>query len=94
MGNVYRPVGHGTRLAAEYSEARSLLEEKRSAMARIAEIDRMLRELSKEEPDAVEAARCEIPFRRGHDRKKAEEKAVPTKAPIAMPLINRPDFTA
>jgi hypothetical protein len=51
MGNVEKPVGHETRLAPEYSEARSLLEEKRGAMSRVAEIDHTLRELSKEEPD-------------------------------------------
>jgi hypothetical protein len=57
MGKVYEPVEPGPRLAAEYSKARSLLEEKRSAMARIVEIERTLRKFSKEEPQAVAAAR-------------------------------------
>jgi hypothetical protein len=49
MVNVYKSV--------EYSEATSLLQEKRQAMARVVEIDRTLRKLSKEEPQTVEAAR-------------------------------------
>ena len=68
MGNVYKPVGPGLRSLAEYREAKALLEEKRIVMARVVEIDRVLRKLSSEDPAAVEAARTEMPFRRPHGR--------------------------
>jgi len=68
MGNVYKPIDEELRAASEYSAARSLLEEKRKAMARVVEIDRALRNLCSENPTAVEFARAEIPFRRPQGR--------------------------
>lgn len=94
MGNVYKLAEPGMRIRAEYKEAASLFEEKRQAMARVAEIDRTLRKLSKEEPHAVEAARQEITFRKGHGRKTRGEKAVAACTPIAALPINTTDSTA
>jgi hypothetical protein len=74
MGNTYKPVDQRSRLTAEYSEARMLFEERRLAQTRVAEIDRALRKLSKEEPEAVQAARSEIPFRKPHGRPQARKQ--------------------
>lgn len=84
MGNVYKPVDHSLRLSLEYSEARSLLEKKREAMARVAEIDRALRRLQGEDFDAVEAARIEIPFRRPRDRASWLKQPVSVCEPIVQ----------
>jgi hypothetical protein len=94
MGPIYKLAEPGMRLRAEYQEAALLLDEKRQVMARVVEIDRALRHLSKEEPQAVESARLEIPFRRSHGRKKREKKPVPAGAAMVVPPANRPDFTA
>jgi hypothetical protein len=84
MGNVYKPVDHSLRLSSEYVEARSLFEEKREAMARVAEIDRALRRLQDEDSDAVAAARIEIPFRRPRGRASWLKQPVSGCEPIAQ----------
>ena len=94
MGNVYKSVDQGMRLGAEYSEAKMLFEERRLAQARVAEIDRTLRDMSEEHPEAVQVACWDIPFRKLHGRQKSAEKTIKAGAPTAAPLINRPDFTA
>lgn len=68
MGNIFKLLDHSSRLTAEYSEARMLFEERRQAQARVVDIDRALRELSKEDPEAVQAAHSEIPLRGRHGR--------------------------
>jgi hypothetical protein len=80
MGNVYKPVEPRSRLAAEYAEAKILFEKRQRAMGRIAEIDRELRNLSKEDPEAVQAAQSDIPFRKLPGRPKPGEKTVPASA--------------
>jgi hypothetical protein len=87
MGNVYKPV-EGSRLTVEYAEARMLFEERRQAQARVAEINRALRELSEAEPDAVQAARSEIPFRKPHGRPKSGKKVVPASASGALSWLS------
>ena len=75
MGNVYRTVEQQLRQTAEYVEARMLFEERRLAQARVTEIDRALRTLSQEEPEAVQAARSEIPFRKPHGPQSRKQTA-------------------
>jgi hypothetical protein len=87
MGNVYKPVEQDTRLAPEYLEARSLLEERRLLQARLTEINRALRTLSRDEFEAVEAARNEIPFRQPHGRPSLSKRLALASVPIATPLV-------
>jgi hypothetical protein len=68
MGNLYKPVEKRSRLTQEYAEARILFEERRLAQIRVAEIDRALREISEEEPEAVQVACWDVPFRRSPGR--------------------------
>jgi hypothetical protein len=75
MRNIYKPVEKSWRLTPEYAEARMLFEERRLAQTRVAEIDFALRNLSKEEPEAVQAAHNEIPFRKPHGRPKSGESS-------------------
>lgn len=67
-------------LAAEYSGAKSLFEEKREATARAVEIDRMLREISEEHSEAVQVACWDIPFCRKPGRQKSGKGPIPPSA--------------
>ncbi len=93
MGNVYRPVNPGVRFSTEYAEAKALLEEHRHAKARVAEIDRILRELRNEDPDAVDAARAAVPFRGKHGSPHPGRKGAPAGVSIVVPIRSSQDFT-
>jgi hypothetical protein len=84
MGNVYKPVDRHWRSTAEYLEAKSLFEQRRQAQLRVAEIDRMLREIAYLHSAAVQVARSDIPFRRPHGRPKPVNQPVPASAPAAL----------
>jgi hypothetical protein len=55
-----------------YSQARSLFDEKREVFLRLGEINRRLRDLQELAPDAVVAARTDVPFRNPPGRQKSE----------------------
>jgi hypothetical protein len=55
-----------------YSQARSLFDEKREVFLRLGEINRRLRDLQERAPDAVVAARIDVPFRNPPGRQKSE----------------------
>ena len=55
-----------------YSQARSLFDEKREVFLRLGEINRRLRDLQERDPDAVVAARSDVPFRNPPGRQKSE----------------------
>jgi hypothetical protein len=55
-----------------YSQARSLFDEKREVFLRLSEINRRLRDLQEQAPDAVVAARTDVPFRNPPGRQKAD----------------------
>jgi len=54
-----------------YSQARVLFDEKREVFLRLSEINRRLRDLQELAPDAVIAARSDVPFRNPPGRQKA-----------------------
>ena len=60
------------RMTDAYSQARSLFDEKREVFLRLSEINRRLRDLQEQEPDAVVAARSDVPFRNPPGRQKSE----------------------
>ena len=60
------------RMTHAYSQARSLFDEKREVFLRLSEINRRLRNLQEQEPDAVVAARSDVPFRNPPGRQKSE----------------------
>ena len=55
-----------------YSQARSLFDEKREVFLRLGEINRRLRDLQERDPDAVVAARSDVPFRNPPGRQKSD----------------------
>lgn len=60
------------RMTDAYSQARSLFDEKREVFLRLSEINRKLRDLQEQEPDAVVTARSDVPFRNPPGRQKSE----------------------
>lgn len=60
------------RMTDAYSRARSLFDEKREVFLRLGEINRKLRDLQEQEPDAVVTARSDVPFRNPPGRQKSE----------------------
>lgn len=70
MGNVHRAAEPRLRQTDEYKTAKSLYEQHRLAQARIQEINRQLRKVRQEDPEAVRIAQADVPFRRPHGRTK------------------------
>jgi hypothetical protein len=93
MGNVYRPVEQRARLTEEYAEAKMLFEERRLAQIRIAEIDRALREISGTEPEAVQVACWDVPFRRSPGRQKPVEKPAAASRSGALSLSSTAELS-
>ena len=60
------------RATEAYSQARSLFDEKREVFLRLGEINRRLRDLQERAPDAVVAARSDVPFRNLPGRQKSD----------------------
>lgn len=63
--------GAQVRATDAYSQARSLFDEKRAVFMKLSEINRKLRDLREQEPDAVLAARDDVPFRNPRGRQKS-----------------------
>ena len=59
------------RLSEAYIRARTLFDEKREVFSRLSEINRKLRDLHEEAPEAVVAARNDVPFRNPPGRQKS-----------------------
>ena len=59
-----------------YTQARLLFDEKREVFTRLGEINRKLRDLHEEAPEAVVAARNDVPFRNPPGRQKISGEQV------------------
>ena len=92
MGNLHKSIDPSLRSRADYYEAKSLFEDKRDTLARVGEIDRALRTLRSENPEAVEAARADVPFRRSHGCHSQKNTGL-TNFSIVMPIRDLPDMT-
>jgi hypothetical protein len=72
MTKIHTPQYEHVRSTDAYSRAKSLLDEKREVFLRLSEINRLLRDLNEREPDAVLAARNDVPFRNRPGRQKSD----------------------
>ena len=74
MGNVHRATEPRLQQTDEYKIAKSLYEQHRLAQARIQEINRQLRQMRQEDPEAVRVAQADVPFRQPHGRTKGASR--------------------
>jgi hypothetical protein len=67
MPKVCRPDGT-LRTSTNYLKAKELLQQKRAVLSRLNEINRLLRDLREQSPDAVSAANIDVPVRNSPGR--------------------------
>lgn len=73
MENFSSRLAEQLRSTDAYGKAKVLFNEKREVFLKLTEINRKLRDLHSESPDAVIAARNDVPFRNRPGRQKSDK---------------------